>query len=125
MEFTLEHTSGKARACTIKTAHSTIKTPVFMPVGTLGTIKALDMQDELQCKYTGGTVLHLYMSEKISSPEACRKLVKNVISNYRLPYITITPVFSVCEKHGYINGEHEYCPYCDEELINEYEKEIL
>jgi len=87
--------------------------------------EALDMQDELQCKYTGGTVLHLYMSEKISSPEACRKLVKNVISNYRLPYITITPVFSVCEKHGYINGEHEYCPYCDEELINEYEKEIL
>ncbi len=87
--------------------------------------EALDMQDELQCKYTGGTVLHLYMSEKISSPEACRKLVKNVIGNYRLPYITITPVFSVCEKHGYINGEHEYCPYCDEELINEYEKEIL
>jgi ribonucleoside-triphosphate reductase len=84
--------------------------------------EALDMQDELQCKYTGGTVLHLYMSEKISSPEACRKLVKNVISNYRLPYITVTPVFSVCEKHGYINGEHEYCPYCDEELINEYEE---
>lgn len=85
--------------------------------------EALDMQDELQCKYTGGTVLHLYMSEKISSPEACRKLVKNVISNYRLPYITVTPVFSVCEKHGYINGEHEYCPYCDEELIEKYEKE--
>jgi ribonucleoside-triphosphate reductase len=81
---------------------------------------ALDLQDELQCKYTGGTVLHLYMREKISSTEACRKLVKNVISNYRLPYITITPVFSICEKHGYLSGEHEFCPQCDEELIAEY-----
>ena len=86
--------------------------------------EALDMQDELQCKYTGGTVLHLYMSERISSPEACRKLVKSVITNHRLPYITITPVFSVCSKHGYISGEHEYCPYCDEELIQKYEKEL-
>ncbi len=95
-----------------------------LPVNyTEDPFEALDMQDELQCKYTGGTVLHLYMSEKISSPEACRKLVKNVISNYRLPYITVTPVFSVCEKHGYISGEHEYCPYCDEELIKEAEKE--
>ena len=95
-----------------------------LPVNyTEDPFEALDMQDELQCKYTGGTVLHLYMSEKISSPEACRKLVKNVISNYRLPYITVTPVFSVCEKHGYISGEHEFCPYCDEELIKEAEKE--
>ncbi len=78
---------------------------------------ALDMQDGLQCKYTGGTVLHLYMSEKVSSIEACRKLVKNVISNYKLPYITVTPLFSVCPKHGYIAGEHEYCPKCDDELI--------
>ena len=78
---------------------------------------ALDLQDELQCKYTGGTVLHLYMQEQISSIEACRKLVKNVISNYRLPYITITPLFSVCPKHGYIAGEYEYCPKCDEELL--------
>jgi len=85
--------------------------------------EALDLQDELQCKYTGGTVLHLYMREKISSAEACRKLVKNVISNYKLPYITVTPVFSVCEKHGYISGEHEFCPKCDEELIEEYQKE--
>ncbi len=85
--------------------------------------EALDLQDDLQCKYTGGTVLHLYMGERISSPEACRKLVKNVIENYRLPYITITPLFSVCPKHGYINGEHEFCPYCDEELIQNYNKE--
>jgi len=81
--------------------------------------EALTLQDDLQCKYTGGTVLHLYMQEKVSSIEACRKLVKNVISNFRLPYITVTPLFSVCPKHGYISGEHEFCPKCDEELIQE------
>ncbi len=79
--------------------------------------EALDLQDDLQCKYTGGTVLHLYMREQVSSTEACRKLVKNVITNYRLPYITVTPLFSVCPKHGYLAGEHEYCPKCDEELL--------
>ena len=79
----------------------------------------MDLQDDLQGKYTGGTVLHLYMQEKISSTEACRKLVKNVISNYTLPYITVTPLFSICPKHGYINGEHEYCPKCDEEILEE------
>ncbi len=84
--------------------------------------EALDLQDNLQCEYTGGTVLHLYMKERISSIEACRQLVKNVISNYRMPYLTITPVFSVCEKHGYISGEHEFCPYCDKELLEELEK---
>ena len=84
--------------------------------------EALDLQDDLQCKYTGGTVLHLYMREQISSTEACRKLVKNVISNYRLPYITVTPLFSICPKHGYLAGEHEYCPKCDEALL---EKESI
>lgn len=84
--------------------------------------EALDMQDDMQCAYTGGTVLHLYMRERISSAEACRKLIKNVISNYRMPYITVTPVFSICEKHGYISGEHEYCPKCDEELVKEYQE---
>jgi ribonucleoside-triphosphate reductase len=79
--------------------------------------EALDLQDELQCKYTGGTVLHLYMKEKISSIEACRNFVKNVITNYKLPYITVTPLFSVCEIHGYLQGEHEYCPKCDEEIL--------
>ncbi|MCK4874381.1 MAG: ribonucleoside triphosphate reductase, partial [Sulfurimonas sp.] len=74
---------------------------------------------DLQCKYTGGTVLHLYMQEKLSSTEACRKLVKNVISNFRLPYITVTPLFSVCPKHGYIAGEHEFCPKCDEDILVE------
>ncbi len=84
--------------------------------------EALELQDELQTLYTGGTVLHLYMNEKLSSPEAAKKLVKKAISNFRLPYISITPVFSVCPKHGYIPGEHEYCPYCDEELLEKIEK---
>ena len=86
--------------------------------------EALSLQDDLQCKYTGGTVLHLYMQEKLSSTEACRKLVKNVISNFRLPYITVTPLFSVCPKHGYIAGEHEYCPKCDEEILMEENIEL-
>ncbi len=84
--------------------------------------EALDLQDNLQCEYTGGTVLHLYMKERISSVEACRQLVKNIITNYRMPYLTITPVFSVCPKHGYISGEHEYCPHCDAELLEEAKK---
>ena len=95
-----------------------------IPVGhTDDPFEALDLQDALQCKYTGGTVLHLYMQERVSSTEACRKLVKNVITNYRLPYITVTPLFSICPKHGYISGEHEYCPKCDEELIQNLKDE--
>ncbi len=81
--------------------------------------EALLLQDELQCMYTGGTVLHLYMREKISSPEACRNLVRKVLTNFKLPYITVTPVFSVCPKHGYLPGEHEYCPKCDELLLEQ------
>lgn len=81
--------------------------------------EALLLQDELQCKYTGGTVLHLYMGERLSSPEACRNFVRTVISNFKLPYITVTPVFSICPVHGYLNGEHEYCPQCDEKIVEE------
>lgn len=79
--------------------------------------EALRHQDDLQCKYTGGTVLHLYMGERLSSAEGCRIFVKKVLENFKLPYITVTPLFSVCEKHGYISGEHEFCPLCDEEII--------
>lgn len=82
--------------------------------------EALLLQDELQCKYTGGTVLHLYMRERLSSAEACRNMVKKVISNFRLPYITVTPVFSVCPTHGYLAGEHEYCPKCDDKLLENH-----
>jgi anaerobic ribonucleoside-triphosphate reductase len=89
-----------------------------LPVGyTDDPFHALEMQEELQSKYTGGTVLHLYMSERISSTDACKRLVRRALTNFRLPYITVTPVFSICPKHGYIAGEHEFCPTCDEELI--------
>lgn len=81
--------------------------------------EALMLQDELQGLYTGGTVLHLYMREKISSPEACRQLVKKVLTHFKLPYITMTPVFSICPRHGYISGEHEYCPSCDDILLEQ------
>jgi ribonucleoside-triphosphate reductase (formate) len=89
-----------------------------LPVGyTDDPFEALAMQEALQSKYTGGTVLHLYMSEQISSTEACKRLVRRALENFRLPYITITPVFSICPKHGYIAGEHQFCPICDQELI--------
>lgn len=77
--------------------------------------EALDVQDEFQCKYTGGTVMHLYVGEKISSPTSVKNLVKKVAENYKLPYFSLTPTFSVCPKHGYIPGEHRYCPKCDAE----------
>lgn len=88
-----------------------------IPVGfTDDPFTALDLQNNLQTKYTGGTVLHLYMSQKISSGEACKNLVKKVLTNYQIPYISITPVFSICPKHGYITGEHKFCPICDKEF---------
>lgn len=89
-----------------------------LPAGyTDDPFEALDLQSTLQTKYTGGTVLHLYMGQRISSAKVCRDLVKRVLTNYRLPYITITPTFSICPKHGYISGEHKYCPICDEEKL--------
>ncbi len=77
--------------------------------------EALELQNKLQCKYTGGTVLHLYMGEKLSSADACKRFVKKVIENYQLPYITVTPVFSTCETHGYLKGEQPECPTCGED----------
>jgi ribonucleoside-triphosphate reductase len=89
-----------------------------LPVGfTDDPFEALERQEELQRKYTGGTVLHLYMSERLSSVEACRKLVRRALERFSLPYITVTPTFSICPRHGYLAGEHEFCPRCDEELI--------
>ncbi|HPQ50535.1 MAG TPA: ribonucleoside triphosphate reductase [Alphaproteobacteria bacterium] len=84
-----------------------------IPAGhTDDPFEALELQNELQCKYTGGTVLHLYMSEKISDAQACQRFVKKVIENYQLPYITVTPVFSTCTTHGYLKGEQPTCPTC-------------
>ncbi len=84
--------------------------------------EAVEMQNDLQCKYNGWTVLHLYMWERISDSTACKNLMKKIIENYQLPYVTITPTFSICPKHGYIPGEHDYCPKCDEELGYVWEK---
>lgn len=89
-----------------------------LPVGfTEDPFEALERQDELQGKYTGGTVLHLYMSEALSSTDACRNLVQRALSRFSLPYITVTPTFSICPKHGYLSGKHEFCPHCDKELL--------
>ena len=87
-----------------------------LPVGlTDDLFEALDMQDDFQCKYTGGTVFHVFLGEKVSSAEATKNLIKKIATNYKLPYFSITPTFSVCPKHGYISGEHKYCPLCDAE----------
>ena len=74
--------------------------------------EALEHQDELQMKYTGGTVLHLFIGERISDKIVVKKLVKTICERYHLPYFTITPTFSVCPSHGYLSGEHDICPYC-------------
>ena len=89
-----------------------------LPVGfTDDPFEALMRQEALQSKYTGGTVLHLYMGERLSSGAACRDLVKRSLTRFRLPYITITPTFSICPTHGYLAGEHKFCPTCDEERL--------
>lgn len=76
----------------------------------------LEHQEELQRKYTGGTMLHLYMGEPVSSGEAAQKIVRTIFENYKIPYMTLTPTFSICPKHGYLPGRHEFCPKCDAEL---------
>ncbi len=74
--------------------------------------EALEHQDELQMKYTGGTVLHLFIGERISDKLVVKKLVKTICERYHLPYFTITPTFSICPSHGYLSGEYDVCPYC-------------
>jgi ribonucleoside-triphosphate reductase len=97
-----------------------------LPVGfTEDPFEALEMQDELQCQYTGGTVLHLYMSERMSDGKVCRDLVRRTLERFKLPYITVTPTFSICPKHGYLSGEHAYCPRCDEEILSQKRMEFL
>jgi len=84
-----------------------------LPVNfTDDVFEALKLQDEIQCKYTGGTVLHIFLGERMQDGEGVKKLIKKVFENFKLPYITITPTFSVCPIHGYIPGEHFFCPKC-------------
>lgn len=77
--------------------------------------EALDLQDDLQCKYTGGTVFHGFLGEKVKDIQATKKLVRKIAENYKLPYFTLTPTFSICQSHGYISGEEWKCPECGEE----------
>lgn len=87
-----------------------------LPVGYTDDIfETLDLQDELQCKYTGGTVLHLYLGEQIKDIEIAKSLLKKAFTNYKLPYLSLTPTFSICPEHGYITGEVGICPQCGKE----------
>jgi ribonucleoside-triphosphate reductase len=84
-----------------------------LPVNyTDDVFEALKLQDEIQCKYTGGTVLHIFLGERMQSGEGVKRLVKKIFENFKLPYITITPTFSICPVHGYVPGEHFFCPKC-------------
>jgi len=84
--------------------------------------EAAEKQEEIQSLYTGGTVLHFFLGEALDSGDEAKLFVRKVINNYKIPYITITPTFSICTRHGYIRGKHDYCPYCDEELAEGYGK---
>jgi ribonucleoside-triphosphate reductase len=96
-----------------------------LPVGfTDDPFEALERQEDLQAKYTGGTVLHLYMGERISSAKACKRLVRRALERFRLPYITVTPTFSICPVHGYLAGEHPFCPACDQERLAEKRRRL-
>jgi len=84
-----------------------------LPVGyTDGAFEALNAQDSLQCKYTGGTVHHIFLGERISEIQSVKSLIKKVFEKFHLPYITLTPTFSICPVHGYLSGEHFNCPKC-------------
>lgn len=87
-----------------------------LPVGyTKDIFEALELQEKLQTLYTGGTVLHGFIGEAIDSVETCKTLIKKVMENSSIPYITITPTFSICSDHGYLNGEQPECPQCGRE----------
>ncbi len=84
-----------------------------LPVNyTTDVFEALNLQDELQCRYSGGTVHHIFLGEKISEIQTAKNLIKKVFEKFHLPYITLTPTFSICPVHGYLNGEHFECPKC-------------
>jgi ribonucleoside-triphosphate reductase len=84
-----------------------------LPVNfTSDVFEALKLQDDIQCKYTGGTVLHIFLGEKLSDVQAAKNLIKKTFETFHLPYVTITPTFSICPTHGYLEGEHFECPKC-------------
>ena len=91
---------------------------------TTDVFDALDHQETLQCKYTGGTVFHVFLGESIKDWQACRDLVRSIANNYRIPYFSISPTFSICPTHGYLEGEHFECPLCKREKEAELEKQL-
>ena len=97
----------------------------MLPVDfTDDVFEALDLQDDLQTKYTGGTVFHAFLSEAVEDWRSAGKLVKAIAENYRLPYFTISPTFSICPIHGYLAGEHFTCPKCEEEKRSELTRKL-
>ena len=105
----------KARQTTLSDIAGGEETPYTnstqLPVGFTDDIfECMDLQDELQSLYTGGTVQHLYLGESIKELEVCKNLIKRIFERYKMPYISITPTFSICNTHGYIHGEHFSCP---------------
>ena len=84
-----------------------------LPVGyTDDPFEAMSLQEPLQQLYTGGTVLHLYLGEAVASASVCKNLVRRSLEQFRLPYLTVTPTFSICPAHGYVSGDHPLCPRC-------------
>lgn len=97
-----------------------------LPVNyTEDIFELLELQDPLQVLYTGGTVIHLFMGESLPDTESVKTLVRKIANTYKLPYFSLTPTFSICPKHGYLSGEHKYCPKCDDELGIKPIKEVL
>jgi ribonucleoside-triphosphate reductase (formate) len=93
-----------------------------LPVNcTTDLLQAMDHQDEMQTLYTGGTVFHTFLGERIEDANVCKNLVRKIAQNYRMPYYTITPTFTICSEHGYIPGEHFQCPHEHEETNNTVE----
>jgi len=123
--YNLEATPAEGTSCRLakidaekypEIAHSYYTNSTQLPVNlTDDLFAALDLQDELQCKYTGGTVFHTFLGERLGSGQAVKNLVRKVFENYRLPYFTLTPTFSICMEHGYLAGEQPQCPQCGKE----------
>jgi len=96
-----------------------------LPVShTDDVFEALGHQDEIQCKYTGGTVFHVFLGERLDSGKAAKSMVRKISENFHLPYYSLTPTFSVCPVHGYLSGEHMECPLCKSGRENVIRHEI-
>jgi len=103
-------------ACRCRSAQPFYTNSTQLPVNLTDDIfEALDLQDEIQTRYTGGTVFHTYAGERLADPAAVKRLIRRICSCYHLPYLTFTPTFSVCPSHGYLTGEQERCPHCQQE----------